>query len=42
MNAELDMSDERSKRLSEFYVNEGRLLEEELRLLDEENTNDTS
>ena len=42
MNAELDMSDERSKRLSEFYVNEGRLLEEELRLLDEEDSNDTS
>jgi hypothetical protein len=42
MKAELDMSDERSKRLSEFYVNEGRLLEEELPLLDEEDSNDTS
>ncbi len=37
LNAELDPNDERSKRLSEFYVNEGRQLEDELRQL---NTSD--
>ena len=34
MNAELDPNDERTPRLSAFYINEGRLLEEEIRQLD--------
>jgi hypothetical protein len=34
LNAELDPTDENSARLSEFYVNEGRLIEEELRNLE--------
>ena len=33
-NAELDPTDENSARLSEFYITEGRLLEEEIRALD--------
>jgi hypothetical protein len=33
LNAELDMSNERSQRLSEFYTNECRLVEDELREL---------
>jgi hypothetical protein len=34
LNAELDLNDERSPRLSEFYINEGRHLEHEIRQLD--------
>lgn len=34
MNAELSGNDENSRRLSEFYVQEGLLLEEEIRRLD--------
>ncbi len=36
LNAELDMGNERSQRLSEFYLNECQLVEEELRQLLEE------
>jgi hypothetical protein len=36
LNAELDPNDERSARLSEFYVNEGRLIEDDIRQLEEE------
>jgi hypothetical protein len=39
LNAELDMHDERSKRLSEFYVNECRVVEDELQQL---NSTDSS
>ena len=38
LNAELDMRDEKSRQLSEFYVNEGHLLEELCQLLDEESS----
>ena len=34
LDAELDVNDENSRRLSEFYVQEGRLLQEEIRQLD--------
>lgn len=34
LDAELDPNDERTPRLSTFYINEGRLLEEEIRQLD--------
>ena len=34
LNAELNPNDERSRRLSEFYVEEGRLLEAEIRALE--------
>lgn len=34
LDAELDINDENSRRLSEFYVEEGRLLQEEIRQLD--------
>ena len=37
LNAELDMCEERSQRLSEFYVNECRLVEDELRQLKDDN-----
>ncbi len=39
LNAALDMRDERSRRLLEFYENEGHVLEEELcQLLDKESS----
>ncbi|KAI2501606.1 hypothetical protein MHU86_2081 [Fragilaria crotonensis] len=42
LNAELDMSNERSQRLSEFYSNECRLVEDELcQLLDDNSTSCT-
>jgi hypothetical protein len=34
LNAELDPTDENSGRLSEFYISEGRLLDDEIRHLD--------
>jgi hypothetical protein len=34
LNAELDPTNENSARLSEFYVSEGRLLDDEMRALD--------
>jgi hypothetical protein len=36
MNAELDPNDARSARLSEFYINEGRIIEEEIRQLEQQ------
>jgi hypothetical protein len=39
LNAELDPNDHTSKPLSEFYVNEGRDIEEETRLLDRSDNN---
>jgi hypothetical protein len=38
LNAELDPNDENTRRLSAFYFEEGRLLEEEIRQLDESTT----
>ena len=34
LNAELNPNDGNSKRLSEFYMEEGRMLEDEIRQLD--------
>jgi hypothetical protein len=37
LNAELDPStDERSARLSEYYINEGRIIEDEIRQLEQQ------
>ncbi|KAI2508206.1 hypothetical protein MHU86_6257 [Fragilaria crotonensis] len=38
LNAELDPNDENTRRLSAFYLEEGRLLEEEIRQLDASST----
>ena len=41
LNAELDPNDRTSQRLSEFYLNEGREIEEEIRLLDRGSDNNS-
>ena len=41
LNAELNENDENSRRLSEFYLKESRLLQEEIRQLDSSNNSST-
>ena len=41
LNAELDPNDRTSQRLSEFHLNEGREIEEEIRLLDRGSDNNS-